>query len=241
MKKPSYIWAPVLGLVFAVTLNSVASADTITAKLTGLPQFRSAQISADGGATWKGSVAGALQWERVGGTKPGDPIGNFTSFCIELTQNLSIGQTYTFDAVLLGAAPLPGGPGVGNTGMGSAKANLLRELWGRYFGNVNNADTSAAFQVATWEIVYDLGVSLGAGDFQAKGGGNNPSPTYLQTAQNWLNSLDGTGPKAKLGGMSSLRIQDQVYPTIPLPNAVWGGMLLLSGLAVAKVRKAINA
>lgn len=241
MTKPFYRWAPVLGLVLATaTFTSTASADTVVAELLGIPMGRHTDVSLDGGTTFDTTKAGAFQWQRVGGTQVGDPASSFASFCIELTQHVYFNSTYTFDAVSLATAPQPGGSGVG-AGMGAAKAKLLRELWGRHYAEVVNADTSAAFQVAAWEIIYDPGTQLNDGSFQAKAYGN-ASSAYLTLAQNWLDSLDGTGPLANLGGLSHLKAQDQVYATaIPLPNAVWAGLLLMGGLAVSKTRKAIRA
>lgn len=73
--------------------------------------------------------------------------------------------------------------------------DLISELWGRYRGSVVNDTTAAAFQVALWELAYgttDLNVSTGA--FRVAG--NTVGSLVAITAQNWLSSLTGTGPKA---------------------------------------------
>lgn len=66
--------------------------------------------------------------------------------------------------------------------------NDLQSLVNQRYAQVNNALTSAAFQIAVWEIVTETGgggYSLANGTFQATGFGN-----ALALATSWLN-LDG--------------------------------------------------
>lgn len=76
-------------------------------------------------------------------------------------------------------------------GAGYSQA-LIGELWGRYRGQVTTDTTAAAFQVAIWELAYgstDRNLSTGA--FRLTSGG-----VVGSTAQTWLNSLNGQGPRA---------------------------------------------
>ena len=76
----------------------------------------------------------------------------------------------------------------------SAVSNAVSELWGRYRSQVTNDSTAAAFQVALWEIVYGSSdKNLATGDFKL----TNTSAIVQNTAQGWLDTLDGTGPMAR--------------------------------------------
>jgi len=95
--------------------------------------------------------------------------------------------------------------------VGTAKANALRELWGRYYdprwaqggGSSEGNRQAAAFAAAVWEITYEnapgagprydvtIDGTTGAGGFQALN-------VDADLANRWLQSLDGRGPKADL-------------------------------------------
>ena len=75
----------------------------------------------------------------------------------------------------------------------SGVSDAISELWGRYFGMVTNDTTAAAFQVALWELAFGkTDRNLDKGDFKLTSGG-----TVQTTAQGWLDSLNGQGPKAQ--------------------------------------------
>jgi hypothetical protein len=126
-------------------------------------------------------------------------LGNsFQTFCIELTQDISPGGTYTYSLVNLADAPKPGTSQTGGSGgMGQAKANAIGALWAADYGSIAgpNADTNAAaFQLAIWKIEYDWGSSnesFNKGNFKASANGVNPNSTNaaIIQAENWLNSL----------------------------------------------------
>ncbi len=113
------------------------------------------------------------------------------TFCIELDQSQPlppIGSNTTFSVVNPNAAPT-----IGNN---PAKIAAIAELYGRYYqlawndkNTFHGSVDSAAFQLALWELVYDGAASknLATGNFQAPGLG-----TYTTTAQNMLNSLNGS-------------------------------------------------
>jgi hypothetical protein len=145
--------------------------------------------------------AGVYNLEKTNGTGEGKlwPNGTTSAFCSELSE-AAPEVTTKYDVLALDDV------------IGTSKAGYISELWGRYYdsswtGNgpftwLQNAE-AAAFATAIWEIIYeDLPVSSlkwdvkvdgtwGTGGFQTSFGGS-------AIANNWLHSLDGTGPMANL-------------------------------------------
>ncbi|MFN4291758.1 MAG: PEP-CTERM sorting domain-containing protein [Permianibacter sp.] len=110
--------------------------------------------------------AGATTWQQ------------FYSFCLEPDVNLqSFSNPYTV------------------TGLSAAgyDADAISELWGRYYGSINNDLSAAAFQIALWELAFESAssTSLSAGAFRL----SSTAGAY-SLASSWLASLDGTGPRA---------------------------------------------
>jgi hypothetical protein len=198
--------------------------------------------------------AGVYNWTRTGGSvAPPPAVGTgFVGFCIELESGISTGTEVTFTVELLKDAPKPdsalAGPPVGPGGMGAAKANLIKELWGENLGTIVDDETAAAFQIAVWEIVYDDGLSVSSGDL-AFGADTHAGKDAPGKAQDLLDSLDGTGSFASLMGLTSDlrpgRYQDQVIEGpenwVPLPASAWGGLVLLGGLVAGRVRSRRSA
>ena len=226
------LWS--IGLA-ALLVTATAEAATVDVTLNSVTPSQTFKYSTDGGSSFKSTTAGVFNWLRTGGTHPGDPQGAFRSFCIELTQSLSLGGSYTYDVVDVEDAPNDGFVG----GMGTAKADLLRELWGRHFSPLFTSVQAAAFQISVWEVVYDGGVDLGAGDFQAK----NLGEAQVTLSQGWLNSLDGTGTMAVLGAMTHPSRQDHLYelstPTveIPAPAATLAGLTGIGLIGASRRRR----
>ncbi len=112
------------------------------------------------------SYDGASDWQQ------------FLSFCLSPDVYLQpFDNPYTVHA--LGGSPY------------AAAADAISEFWGRFRGLVTNDVTAAAFQVGLWELAFDAGRSLTGGGFQLVTTGS-----VFNTAQAWLQALDGTGPRA---------------------------------------------
>ena len=150
-----------------------------------------------------GGEAGVYNWTRAAinpGTYAGNPTPGqtFGAFCIEVDQDLPSSPNIAYTVTDLAA-------------LGSAKADQLKELWGRFRSSIGTDNTkAAAFQMAVWEIVSDSGKNLTAGIFKA----DTTTPTGAAAAaqaQSWLNALTGTGPKANLFALSSPIDQDQLF------------------------------
>jgi len=111
----------------------------------------------------------------------GGPWDQFLSFCLEPDVFLTpFSNPYRVDTL---------------AGSGYLQANdPIGELWGRYRALVTNDTNAAAFQVALWELAYGTtDRDLADGAFRLT---NNSGDRVYETAQGWLTSLDGTGPKA---------------------------------------------
>lgn len=156
---------------------------------------------------WVDTTTGEFTFTRTGGTDVGDLTGTFDAFCIEPREFVSAGTTYTYNLTTLDQ----GTTNIG--GMGAAKADLLRELYGRYypvFGVALDAEHASALQIATWEIVREtsgtLNVSSGNISFR-----NPADAPALALAQTYLSSLDGTGPKDEnLYALDNVGAQDVI-------------------------------
>ena len=230
-----HLWLFIGVLVAGMAHPPQASADSVDLTFHNVSPSMNVTFSLAGAHVYnQTTAAGAFNWSGTGGRLKGD----FTSFCIELTQNICPGGHYHYTLVDPSAAGNPdkGIFGVGTMGpMGKVRAELLSELFGRHYGDVVKADrkhaagNAAAFQMAVWEIVYDGNsdrshhFNLDLGATVPKGYTNNfwahSSDSKVNTlAQNWLNDLTGTGPEMKLTGLTSPDAQDQITPAMPSPE-----------------------
>jgi hypothetical protein len=208
--------------VIAAGMASAANAgfDTICATFNGVSPGSDGQYSLNSGANWNNTgAAGLFNWTRTAGTYTGAQ-GNFWSFCTELGEHVGPGNNYCYDVRDLQDAP-SSGP------MGAAKANQVRELFGRYytpaFGSALSADAATAMQLSIWEIVFENSGVLDLSAGNALFTNNNAAAVVL--AQSYLASLDGSGPlNHDIVVMSANGVQDQIIPT--------PGTLALAGLGL---------
>jgi hypothetical protein len=243
MKRQTIRTSILAALALAVlSMTSAARANTVDIVNDGFGANSTAVFT----AAWQYDsevVAGVYNLNKTGGTGVGNTWANGTipGFCIEL-QEMAPHTTNTYQVVM----PEDVYNSVTGETLGTTKANYLRELWARYYDNrwtgsgpfssQQHADAEA-FAAAVWEIVYeDLPVSpigwnvsidstTGAGGFRAE---------YLDadTANAWLHSLTGIGPKADLRAFTNAGGQDYLV-AVPEPATVillgLGGVLSLAG------------
>lgn len=230
-------WLVLVTLALLLAGSATARAENVTITLVNpLPSlsFQYKLGGSDGSAS-----AGGLHWHNPGGS--GGLPTDFVTFCDELTQHIGLGGTYTYVKAQVQDTPFPGpGSPTPGFGMGDAKANLVRELWGTFRNLAVDPTTEAAFQIAIWEIVNDTGLDLGAGNFQARYSG--PLPAQVTQAQTWLSSLGkglpGHSLSNELFALSSGDVQDQLFST-PVPPGIvllgLGGCGLLLGFRRRKL------
>lgn len=228
-------------IIALVCLAGSASAATVTSTFNSVgPRVDMNFSVTDPSATSGGTQAGLFNWTGTAGN-PAGLQGHYRAFCIELTQHVGAGTTYTYQTAALETAPQPT---TSVTPMGTAKASAIRELFGRFYSpsfgfDINGPGISneeaAAIQLAVWEIVYETASSSGSGPGAAFGlnfglaGGNavfSGDAGVLALASGFLAALDGTGPQAlDLIALTSDTAQDMLIPT---PSAT-----VLAGLGLA--------
>lgn len=210
-----------LGALCAVTVATCANAgfDTVIATFNGVNPGSGISYSLNHGDDWSNTTAGLFNWTRTGGSYAGAQ-DNFMSFCTELGEHVSNGNSYSYNIVSLETAP--------NTDpMGTEKAALIRELFGRYytpaFGAPLSTNAATAMQLAIWEIVFETRSTLDLSHGRARFGSDNGAALAL--ADSYLKSLDGTGPiNNTIVVMSANGVQDQIIPT--------PGTLFLAGMGL---------
>ncbi len=229
-----------VGLSLGAMPSRAAGARTITATLNNGPlgQNMNVDLNISGGSNYDytNQYVGEYGWTRSSTSNSnnnysGPPnLGqSFIIFCVDLTQDMSYGHTYTYTVESLAQAPSPNGgtTGVPSGGMGTTAANRISELWGRDFSNSFTATQAAAFQVAIWQIEYgtNLTINNAANDITF---GNDTAA--INQAQTWLNGLTGNSADyADLAAISCPTAQDQVI-VVPTPKAVWMGLLMVAGM-----------
>jgi hypothetical protein len=213
-------------LCSCMTLSAVAApTGTITMRYLGASAapYTAVSLYADADGTYPpyelsysgGVVAGYYKHEVASATGEGTYIDNpLYGFCLDLAQAPSTSYA-TSDVVPLADAPMLEFTG---TPLSAAKADLLSELWGRYYSTTMTAQQAAEFQLAIWEIAFE---SSGVYDISS----GSVRSDHLNAGTNaLLDSLDGTGPRANLVALMHPEYQDilaEVHVPIPAPGAIF--------------------
>jgi len=241
MMKSTRISTLFSAVFFLVVLPGAANAYTVnTVEVVNTGLGANELVSVWGGGldgSVEGVYAGVYNLNKTSGTGEGKLWSNGTigAFCAELSEPAP-DVTSKYSVISLQDA------------LGTGKAGYISELWGRYYdpswtGNGpftwQQDSKAAAFATAIWEIIYeDLpGSSLkwdvkvdstwGSGGFRTDFGG-------ATIANNYLHSLDGTGPMANLRVFSYGGNQDYIAQ-VPEPTTI--ALLGLGGLSLLRRKR----
>lgn len=186
--------------------------------------------------------AGQYNWNTGSTTYAGlvyTPYGNgslsanhFVTFCIEQTQHVSGGSTYSgYQFALLTGGPVPG------PAMSPATADALSMMWAEFFDTLDTAAESAAFQHAVWHLVNP---------------NHNPSLSAVQDGyfDEYLDPLNWKSGHANLALMRNGSQQDQIFQLkggytvvngnivpAPEPGTLLLGLLVVPAVAAGLRRK----
>ena len=188
----------------------------------------------DNGANWYQTSTGQFNYTRTGGDFIDlFQLPSFHAFCIEPREFVSAGSTYvyTWDTLENGATNIGG--------MGTAKADQLRELFGRYFPAFTvtlDPLHASAMQIATWEIVRETSGSLDVYSGTTRYTGPQ-DPAALDLAQSYVQSLNGSGPmRNDVFALTAIGAQDVIVQTDPVPEPVLS--LIVGVLLIGFARRA---
>lgn len=152
----------------------------------------------------------------------------FETYCTDIFQ--TIGLTATYSGFSLHD---------GDAWFSPAKARDLGRLWTVAHDGAGSdavdAKSSAAFQIAAWEILYESSGSynLASGVFQASGGSAaTGSPSALQLAGTWLGSLPSTSLYSVDVLVSATRQDLLVATPVPEPESY---AMFIAGLGLMAV------
>lgn len=215
-----------LSLLAAAAMTAFAAsanADTVDMRFTGTGAGRNVHV--DIGSTSFNCFAGQLQHQFTNGTGIGAWLnGTRYTYCTDLLQHVT-STPVTYDVVTVADVP-DGSP------MGVAKSNAIHDLYvqanGLQLTSGANADLSAAFQLAVWEIVTDYAPSTGlsslsltGGSFRATQMDGSPLTSAVMSQYNTLiGAIGHFGDSAPaILGLRSSCAQDQIT-LVPAPGAV---------------------
>jgi hypothetical protein len=179
----------------------------------------------------------------------------FVAWCFDLRSTISPGGEYTYElATLNPTAPQLNNPpfDVPPTFNVDRVQALFDSSYSVALNTVggSNAETSAAFQLALWETIYDTNFSLAnVVGFSFAGSSTNSDVNilaagFLTAAQTRFNS-NPTTTKWKLsfwdGATSNNPDAQDLVTAVPLPAAAWLLLAVSGGLIAAKRRRAAKA
>ncbi len=243
-----------LNLAVVALAGAVAqSASAASLFLTNVSPNASMTVTFPGLSAETTPYVGAINWSfnRADASDAGlDSIisgTTVTTFCIEGTQNVTIGQTSNFANIFSDISQAP----QDNVGslyeMGAGKATAINAFWDAYYGQATLNDVNAAaFQLGIWELLYDGSTTnLSSGLFQASSTSDSESIAAFSEAETWLSDYSTVVPTAhyQLYAFSDPNLQDQLFGVVvppsggsptPLPAALPAGLGLLGALGIGR-------
>lgn len=168
-----------------------------------------------------------VQWNatKTGGTTT-LVNGSYNAYCVELGEFITPGTNATHTNVTnLGGSQTDAGGTSGVVSFNPTRTDYLERLWGTYYGSVVDSKTSAAFQLATWELAFDTDASL-LDDTKRMWGYDTDSGTAgiqlgntAALAQSWLTAVKNgsANKKQSLVLLSGRGVQDLIT-VVPEPS-----------------------
>jgi len=162
----------------------------------------------------------------------------YTAYCVELGIDL-FNPTVSYTAYdLLGGTTSSGGLS-GPVTFDAIRTDRLQRLWGTFEASVNSIGSSAAFQLAIWELAFDNDQTLVTGTLFVSGAQFQLGVTDL--AESYLSVIrSGGGVSVPLvllstnnGGENGADSQD----IITTPTPAGASMLALGGLVAMRRRR----
>lgn len=218
--------------VATLALSGAASALTLKMNGAAAGSYEYLGVEADGIVSYNNVGAGAFALkDRTRGS--GNLFGNFVAFCLDLAAYRPYGRNNKYSVTNT--------PFTNLNLIASGALHRIQSLFDAVYTTglaTDNTDTSAAFQVALWNAVYDKDDSVDGGSFTAWG-----NSSVVDLANQYLAAASGYtgGPKWNLSYLENenyYRRQNLVTASpVPIPAA--GLMLLgaLGGLTILRRRR----
>ena len=200
-----------LSTLAGCVLATSAHAEISLSNQTFSNGFQSGTVSADGGSS-SNVQAGEFRFDVDGSDKTLD------AFCVDVTRTLNIPATYSVDSPA-------------DADFQRVKDNLqsVTALYNLHYDSVTDSNSSAAFQVALWALIYD--------NFSF----NNFGATVNALASDWIDSVgdwDGSNrfdfhvlsPKSPTKNQALLTVKPSAVPA-PGALGLLGAGLLVLGVA----------
>jgi len=204
--------------------NQQVSAGPVQIRLDGLGAYE--VVTIDNNGTYETVVAGQFQMHYVTGPTAG---AVFNSFCVDLNHYVSIGQTYLVTPQ--------------STSAGLNQGAAIAYLYDTYgITSINNAQESAALQIAIWDEVQDGGAGLNTGSFRYVNG----DPTITSEANSFINAANANAGSATwlnasasgdglYRGQSVLAPEDNLRDTPSIGGVPEPSTFMLLGLAILSI------
>lgn len=161
----------------------------------------------------------------------------FNAYCVEVGETISLNSVTAHTEVfnLLGATTQAGGF-TGPRTFTPARTLALEKLWGSYFGSVNSNTTSAAFQLAQWEITFDDDLTLAYSPTAMMWVNAGDASAASAQAQTWLDAIRN-GSATTRQGLLLLRREGKQDLVTPVPEPASMAALGLGAIALIRRRK----